>query len=134
MVLRAIVGALVSVVCGASAAGATVEHRDGEFWYEGRPVNHNGQAEGLLVNIRAVQAAVRDYGNAIPFDYEENVDRVVAAMPGWRARGLNMLTVGMQGGSPSFGCSSASAPRSRDLSMFDANGNLWVSKAPGTLT
>jgi hypothetical protein len=124
MVWRVIVGALVSVLCGASAAGATVEDRGGEFWYEGGPVNQNSQAEGLLVNIRAVQAAVHDYGNAIPFDSEENVDRVVAAMPGWRTRGLNMLTVGMQGGSPSFGCVSASAPRSRDLSMFDANGNL----------
>jgi hypothetical protein len=124
MVWRVTVGALVSVLCGATGAGATVEDRNGEFWYEGRQVNHRGHAEGLLINIRAVQAAVRDYGNAIPFDYEENVDRVVAAMPEWRERGLNMLTVGMQGGSPSFGCTSASAPRRRDLSMFDANGNL----------
>jgi hypothetical protein len=76
---------------------------------EGRVWNGN-KIEGLLFNSRIVQGvfddlnvATRDtfaYTDTRKWDPERNNREFVAAMPHWKAYGLNAITVNMQGGSP----------------------------------
>jgi hypothetical protein len=66
--------------------------------------------EGLLMNVRAVQAIFDDinpetrtkwaYPDTGKWDAERNVREFLAAMPEWRRHGVLAFTVNLQGGSP----------------------------------
>jgi hypothetical protein len=66
--------------------------------------------EGLLMNVRAVQAAFDDlnpatrsrwaYPDAGKWDPERNTREFLAALPEWRRNGVLAFTVNLQGGSP----------------------------------
>lgn len=70
--------------------------------YEGRPV------EGLLFNVRAVQATFDDanhgtrqlwkYPDTGRWDPERNVTEFMAALPQWKAHGVLGFTINFQGG------------------------------------
>jgi hypothetical protein len=72
--------------------------------YRGWPI------EGLLMNVRAVQATFDDlnpetrqqwaYPDTGVWDPERNLSEFLAVLPEWRAAGLLAVTVNLQGGSP----------------------------------
>ncbi|MGE3910846.1 MAG: hypothetical protein AB7K36_15925 [Chloroflexota bacterium] len=72
--------------------------------YRGWPI------EGLLMNVRAVQATFDDlnpetrgqwaYPDTGVWDPERNLSEFLAVLPEWRAAGLLAFTVNLQGGSP----------------------------------
>jgi hypothetical protein len=92
-----------------------VSIRADQFFINGKPTyagrSYNGmKIEGLLMNQRVVQGIFDDlnletrgkwaYPDTGKWDPERNTREFVAAMPGWRKRGLLAFTVNLQGGSP----------------------------------
>lgn len=90
----------------------------------GQPVNKGSSAEGLLMNVRMVNAVFEDTGpariNLAPgFDPEKNTGRFVAQVPDYVAHGVRGFTISLQGGSPKYEGAINSA--------FNANGDLRAS-------
>jgi hypothetical protein len=82
---------------------------NGKLTYAGR--RYRGmRIEGLLMNVRAVQAIFDDlnpatgprwaYPDTGKWDPERNVREFAAALPEWRRHGVLAFTVNLQGGSP----------------------------------
>jgi hypothetical protein len=82
---------------------------NGKLTYAGRSY-HGLKIEGLLMNVRAVQAIFDDlnpqtrsrwnYPDTGRWDAERNVREFIAALPEWRRHGVLAFTVNLQGGSP----------------------------------
>ncbi len=116
--------------------GKTTVAVDGErFLIDGRPTDagrsyHDRPIEGLLMNVRAVQAtfddlnpATRDrwaYPDTRAWDPERNLAEFLAALPTWREHGLLAVTVNFQGGSPE----GYSKQQPWDNSAFEPDGRL----------
>lgn len=90
---------------------------DQAFWLDGRPtyagrVFEGKPVEGLLFNVRAVQATFDDanpetrqlwaYPDTGVWDPQRNVDEFCAALPLWRDHGVLGFTVNFQGGGPRY--------------------------------
>lgn len=88
---------------------ANMFYINGKPTYEGRYWNGN-RVEGLLLNSRMVQGIFDDenpetrptfhYPDTGEWSADRNTNEFVAAMPSWKAHGLNSFTVNLQGGSP----------------------------------
>ena len=93
---------------------------NGRYTYEGRYHRQN-MVEGLLFNVRAIQATFNDanypetviyqtdvgarcfcYPDTKAWDADRNTDEFVAALPSWRRHGVLGVTVGFQGGRPAL--------------------------------
>jgi hypothetical protein len=82
---------------------------NGKLTYEGRRFR-DMRIEGLLMNVRAVQAIFDDlnpatrsrwaYPETREWNPDRNVGEFVAALPEWRRHGVLAFTVNLQGGSP----------------------------------
>jgi hypothetical protein len=82
---------------------------NGKLTYEGRRFR-DMRIEGLLMNVRAVQAIFDDlnpatrsrwaYPDTREWNPDRNVGEFVAALPEWRRHGVLAFTVNLQGGSP----------------------------------
>jgi len=102
---------------------------NGKPTYPGR--TYSGmKIEGLLMNVRAVQATFDDlnpetrgkwaYPDTGKWDPERNTREFVAALPEWRRHGLLAFTVNLQGGSPE----GYSKSQPWENSAIDPDGNL----------
>jgi hypothetical protein len=97
--------------------------------YPGRRFR-NMRIEGLLMNVRAVQAIFDDlnpatrprwaYPDTGTWDPERNVREFLAALPEWRQNGVLAFTVNLQGGSPE----GYSKTQPWENSAIDPEGNL----------
>jgi hypothetical protein len=119
-----------------TAAGRTEITIHGEqFFINGKPTyagrSYKGmKIEGLLMNVRAVQAIFDDlnpatrsrwaYPDTGKWDAERNVREFVAALPEWRRHGVLAFTVNLQGGSPE----GYSQGQPWENSAIDPEGNL----------
>ena len=84
---------------------------DGVLTYPGRMFNGK-KVEGLLFNLRAVQATFDDenagtqqnwnYPDTGAWDAQRNVDEFCAALPAWREHGVLAFTINFQGGGPLY--------------------------------
>ncbi|HET60283.1 MAG TPA: hypothetical protein ENN32_07945 [Chloroflexi bacterium] len=84
---------------------------DGKPTYAGRTFEGK-RIEGLLFNVRAVQATFDDenfetrnrwaYPDTGVWDAQRNVDEFCAALPQWRDHGVLAFTVNFQGGGPLY--------------------------------
>lgn len=82
-------------------------HLDGRPTYAGRTFEGK-KIQGLLMNVRAVQATFDDanpatrehwvYPDTGVWDPERNTDEFCAALPAWRAHGVLAFTINFQGG------------------------------------
>ncbi len=82
---------------------------NGELTYRGRYFEGKS-VEGLLFNVRAVQAIFDDenpetrkfwsYPDTNQWDPERNVEEFVKALPSWKEKGVLGFTVNLQGGVP----------------------------------
>lgn len=101
---------------------------NGKPTYEGRYWN-GSKVEGLLLNSRMVQGTFDDensetrklfhYPDTGEWSADRNTNELVAAMPSWKAHGLNSFTLNLQGGSPT-----GYGNRNWINSAFDGEGNL----------
>ncbi len=108
-------GAVPAMRAAAPARRTEVSIRGPQFFLNGKPTyagrSYQGlKIEGLLMNVRAVQAIFDDlnpetrgrwvYPDTGKWDPERNTNEFVAALPEWRRNGLLGFTVNLQGGSP----------------------------------
>lgn len=71
-------------------------------WHINGMVTYPGtKAEGLLMNVRMVNATFEDRKDS-SFDPEENTDRFLAKIPDYAAHGVRAFTICLQGGMPGY--------------------------------
>lgn len=74
----------------------------GGRWHLNGKVTYAGaKAEGLLMNVRMVNAVFEDRKRPA-FDPESNADRFIAQIPGYAAQGVRAFTICLQGGFPGY--------------------------------
>jgi hypothetical protein len=123
------------VLAAAQSGRTEVSIRGDQFLINGKPTyagrTYKGmKIEGLLMNVRAVQATFDDmnpatrskwtYPDTGKWEPERNVREFVAALPEWKRHGVLAFTVNLQGGSPE----GYSREQPWDNSAIDAEGNL----------
>ncbi len=87
----------------------TVVSIDGNRWLiNDKPVLAGSTAEGLLMNVRMVNAVFEDArpdaSKDLPdgFDPEQNTQRFIDKMPDYYTHGIRAFTIGLQGGMPGY--------------------------------
>lgn len=65
----------------------------GRWLINGRPTNPGSLAEGLLMNVRMVNAVFEDRAIHPEFDPEANTARFIAVIPDYAAYGVNAFTI-----------------------------------------
>jgi CubicO group peptidase (beta-lactamase class C family) len=78
-----------------------VSIKDGRWYLNGRPTHPGTEAEGLLMNVRMVNAIFEDR-NRPDFDAEKNTDEFIAVIPDYAAQGVRAFTINLQGGFPGY--------------------------------
>ncbi|HRP05199.1 MAG TPA: hypothetical protein PLV87_09830, partial [Opitutaceae bacterium] len=82
--------------------GGTEVSLSGTRWFiNGRVTNEGSAAEGLLMNVRMVNATFEDL-NKSDFDPEANTRAFLARLPEYAASGVNAFTFCLQGGNPEY--------------------------------
>jgi predicted amidohydrolase len=89
--------------------------RDGRWSINARVTNLGSATEGLLMNVRMVNAVFEDRSKP-DFDPEKNTDRFIAQIGDYAAQGVNAFTICLQGGMPGYEGALNSA--------FEADGRL----------
>jgi CubicO group peptidase (beta-lactamase class C family) len=83
-------------------AGETRVELDGTRWLvNGKPTNPGTPCEGLLMNVRMVNATFEDQGKP-DFDAEQNADEFISKIAEYAALGVNAFTLCLQGGMPGY--------------------------------
>src|SRR5215831_5093701 len=134
--------ATLPLVAAAEAPATEVSIHGNQFFINGKPTylgrTYKGmKIEGLLMNVRAVQAIYDDlnpetrsrwaYPDTHTWDPERNVREFLAALPEWRQHGVLAFTVNLQGGSPE----GYSRTQPWETTGFDPEGNLrpaWMDR------
>jgi CubicO group peptidase (beta-lactamase class C family) len=102
MLRIAFVVALLSPSASSQAA-TKVSIADGRWIINGRPTNPDSPAEGLLMNVRVVNATFEDLSGKKPdFDADANADEFIARISEYAAHGVNAVTLCLQGGMPGY--------------------------------
>jgi len=74
----------------------------GRWRINGRPTNPGSPAEGLLLNVRMVNAVFEDRAKRPEFDPAGNTARFIQRIPEYAAQGVNAFTICLQGGMPGY--------------------------------
>src|SRR3989442_14976487 len=74
---------------------------DGRWHLNGAVTYPGAKAEGLLLNVRMVNATFEDR-NRPAFDPEANTDAFIAQIPDYIAHGVRAFTLNLQGGMPGY--------------------------------
>jgi hypothetical protein len=129
-----LVGA-VPALAAVQSGRTEVSIREDKFFINGKPTypgrSYKGmKIEGLLMNVRAVQATFDDlnpitrakwaYPDTGKWDAERNTREFIAALSEWRRHGVLAFTVNLQGGSPE----GYSREQPWENSAIDPEGNL----------
>jgi hypothetical protein len=94
---------LLTIITAATAESYVTQIRiDGRnFRINGKLTHQNSLAQGLLMNVRMVNAVFEDA--LLPdFDPEENTAEFVAMIPAYVALGIRAFTISLQGGNPGY--------------------------------
>ena len=93
---------LSSMMLLAPARAATEVAISGTRWLvNGKPTNPGTAAEGLLMNVRMVNATFEDRKRP-EFNAEANAARFIEMIPEYAAHGVNAFTFNLQGGMPGY--------------------------------
>lgn len=107
--------AIVFPPAGAFTPRTRVSIRRGRWHLNGAVTYPGSRAEGLLMNVRMVNAVFEDRARS-GFDPEANTDRFLVWLPDYVAHGVRAFTVCLQGGFPGYEGALNSA--------FNADGSL----------
>ena len=92
--------ALLFVRCSLeSSTQITIE--EGKWAINGVLTNKDSKAEGLLLNVRMVNATFEDIVNP-DFDPKENYQNFISRIADYKASGINAFTLNLQGGMPGY--------------------------------
>lgn len=81
--------------------GTTVALSENRWFINGRITNPGSPAEGLLMNVRMVNATFEDRGKP-DFDSAANTAAFLAQVPQYVSAGVNAFTFCLQGGNPEY--------------------------------
>jgi hypothetical protein len=105
-----------------------------EFQIDGTDTYPGTAVQGLLLSSRMINAVFNDrnpgtvsnwaYPDTGEWDPARNTNEFIQAMPTYASEGLNMVTVGLQGGMP--WSAGYSGPRTEKVSGFKSTGTLKV--------
>ena len=101
IVTSTVVGVLLLAPVSASAEKTRISMVDGQWHLNGRVTYTGTQAEGLLMNVRMVNAVFEDKARS-GFDAEENTSEFTAKIPEYVAHGIRAFTINLQGGFPGY--------------------------------
>ena len=90
---------------GTASRSTRVSIVDGQWHINGKVTYPGLKAEGLLMNVRMVNAVFEDAnGTTRPegFDPDANADAFIAQIPDYVAGGVRAFTIGLQGGMPGY--------------------------------
>lgn len=90
-----------------TAEGTRVSIQGNRWLINEEPVHAGSPAEGLLMNVRMVNAAFEDAASHHKdrlqgFDPNENTDRFIQNIPDYHAQGVLAFTISLQGGFPGY--------------------------------
>jgi hypothetical protein len=94
--------------CQDPGSNTVVSIQGGQWLTNGKAILAGSPAEGLLVNVRVVNAVFEDVGPAaqehLPKDFtpDENTDRFISKIPDYYNRGVRAFTISLQGGMPGY--------------------------------
>lgn len=102
--------AITGIGCRSNGPGEFKTHvaiKGTQWYFNGQVVNPGSPAEGLLMNVRMVNAVFEDRGDQITkhqagFDPEANAEAFMAKIPEYVASGVNAFTLCLQGGMPGY--------------------------------
>jgi len=112
---RLIRQAVLDAAPGAAKPHTRISIQDGKWQINGSVTYRDAAAEGLLMNVRIVNAVFEDRDKP-DFDAEANTDRFIANIPSYVAHGVRAFTLCLQGGFPGYEGAVNSA--------FDPDGSL----------
>ncbi len=95
------VAVLLSAPLSASSENTQISIADGRWCLNGRLTYPGTQAEGLLMNVRMVNAVFEDTHRP-GFDTKENTSEFTAKIPEYVAHGIRAFTINLQGGSHGY--------------------------------
>jgi len=75
--------------------------QEGRWLINGKPTYPDSRAEGLLMNVRMVNAVFEDARRS-DFDAAANTDEFISRIPDYVSCGVRAFTVGLQGGMPGY--------------------------------
>ncbi|MBE0542618.1 MAG: serine hydrolase [Verrucomicrobia bacterium] len=75
--------------------------QDGQWHFNDTITYRGSRAEGLLMNVRMVNAVFED-AKRPEFDAEANADEFIARIPGYVTSGVRAFTLNLQGGMPGY--------------------------------
>jgi CubicO group peptidase (beta-lactamase class C family) len=107
--------ALPSTAGEGTPAGTVVTIAGGRWRIDGALTYRGAPAEGLLMNVRMVNAVFEDPGRP-DFDPERNAEEFIARIPDYVSHGVRAFTLNLQGGMPGYEGAANSA--------FDPDGSL----------
>ncbi len=96
-----VVGVLLAAPVSAGAQKTQISIADGQWRLNGRVMYPGMPAEGLLMNVRMVNAVFEDEHRP-DFDAEENTSELAARIPEYVAHGIGAFTISLQGGFPGY--------------------------------
>ncbi|MBI4584894.1 MAG: serine hydrolase [Planctomycetes bacterium] len=73
----------------------------GRWQIDGEPTYRGSKAEGLLLNVRMVNALFEDRRRP-DFDPEANTEEFIAEIPSYASHGIRAFTLNLQGGMPGY--------------------------------
>ena len=96
------VAVVLATTATATAAGQTTVAIEGTRWLlDGAVTSPGSPAEGLLMNVRMVNAVFEDRTRP-DFDAEANTDAFIRQIPDYVDHGIRAFTINLQGGMPGF--------------------------------
>jgi len=81
--------------------GTAISIEEGRWLINRQPTYPGSRAEGLLMNVRMVNAVFEDQGRA-DFDAEANTTEFAEKIPDYVAAGVRAFTLNLQGGFPGY--------------------------------
>jgi CubicO group peptidase (beta-lactamase class C family) len=98
---------LMLLVASLSGAAEAVPHTrieldHGHWLINGHSTNPGSAAEGLLMNVRMVNAVFEDPSKHPEFDPDANTARFIARLSDYAAHGVNAFTICLQDGMPGY--------------------------------
>jgi CubicO group peptidase (beta-lactamase class C family) len=91
----------VALSFSSAAAATSIAIVDGKWQLNGEITYRGAKAEGLLMNMRAVNATFEDR-NRSDFDPDANTAEFIAQIPAYVAAGMRAFTLNLQGGMPGY--------------------------------
>jgi hypothetical protein len=93
--------ATLGTAAGPSKPQSRISLHDGRWFINDKVTNPGSPAEGLLMNIRMVNATFEDRGKP-DFDADANANRFIAQLDDYASHGVNAFTLCLQGGMPGY--------------------------------